>query len=268
MAGLCRKAFTLVELLIVIAVIAILAGMLLPAFKRAREAARKTVCLSNQKQIGLGLMMYTPDFGDWTPQGLWSKAADDYWTANGIDATQGIPYKSNALKYLYEFYTSKTKELYICPTPQPGAWHSSYVVTPSNPFDGLRCYYGVNSHDKNRNRGSVFGFWDHYGNYSSATAKSLVMIRFSKIPTPSRMPAVADAGGPGSTGLWQAHMGLQRGSHYNSYNRMSYKHAGLTNFLVADGHCESRPWEEVQQPSKSSGSGTGWNWWGAPTGGW
>jgi prepilin-type N-terminal cleavage/methylation domain-containing protein/prepilin-type processing-associated H-X9-DG protein len=63
-----RYAFTLIELLVVIAIIAILAAILFPVFAQAREQARKTSCLSNMKQIGLGASMYVQDWDEKFPR--------------------------------------------------------------------------------------------------------------------------------------------------------------------------------------------------------
>jgi prepilin-type N-terminal cleavage/methylation domain-containing protein len=62
-----RRAFTLIELLVVIAIIAILAAILFPVFAQARAKARQTMCLSNTKQIGLGLMQYVQDYDETYP---------------------------------------------------------------------------------------------------------------------------------------------------------------------------------------------------------
>ncbi len=68
-----RRAFTLIELLVVIAIIAILAAILFPVFSQAKEAAKKTACLSNTKQMALALYMYATDSDDTLPMSDWEQ---------------------------------------------------------------------------------------------------------------------------------------------------------------------------------------------------
>ena len=63
-----KRAFTLIELLVVIAIIAILAAILFPVLAQAKVAAKKAVSISNQKQIGLGFVMYSTDSDDTYPR--------------------------------------------------------------------------------------------------------------------------------------------------------------------------------------------------------
>src|SRR5690606_14073104 len=77
-----KRGFTLIELLVVIAIIAILAAILFPVFARARENARRTSCLSNLKQIGLGVMQYVQDYDEMYPRAV--QKNEHVWNVPGI----------------------------------------------------------------------------------------------------------------------------------------------------------------------------------------
>ena len=92
------SGFTLIELLVVIAIIAILAGLLFPVFAQARASARKSTALSNLKQVGAALQMYTADYDEHLPDRwpVWLGYRDFFWRVEGGDLPAHLnPYIKN-----------------------------------------------------------------------------------------------------------------------------------------------------------------------------
>ncbi|MBU0607764.1 MAG: prepilin-type N-terminal cleavage/methylation domain-containing protein [Armatimonadetes bacterium] len=108
---MARRGFTLIELLVVIAIIAILAAILFPVFAKAREKARQSSCLSNVKQIILGVLQYTQDYDEMLPLGT------SYWYAPGgggsAARTDPLGWWDCLAPYV------KNTQIFACPSDSP-----------------------------------------------------------------------------------------------------------------------------------------------------
>ncbi len=90
------QGFTLIELLVVIAIIAILIALLLPAVQQAREAARRTQCKNNLKQIGIALHNYHDTYSKFPPGGFWNNVNSGQQYQQGSLLTHLLPYVEQA----------------------------------------------------------------------------------------------------------------------------------------------------------------------------
>src|SRR2546423_851760 len=165
-----RRGFTLIELLVVITIIAILAAILFPVFAQARESARQSSCLSNTKQLGLGIMQYVQDYDEKFPLWIWCDSvggANPVVSGPGTPDTPWGPWKNNHTGW------DKTTQPYIknvqvfkCPSNDTG------VETGPDPNDG---------HDDQAPTGSV-----NYSLNSHLDAREQAAVGLAKV----RFPAV------------------------------------------------------------------------------
>lgn len=125
------SAFTLIELLLVIAILAILAGLLLPALAKAKIRTRQAACASNLHQIGLALTMYADDAGGWLPE-----------------TTHGTANTNRSWIFTLSPYLGSVDAVRICPADPRGrervkAYSSSYILNEYTSVDRLDPFGGV-----------------------------------------------------------------------------------------------------------------------------
>ena len=205
-----RTGFTLIELLVVIAIIAILAAILFPVFAQAKAAAKKTQCLSNSKQIGLGMLMYANDNDDNLPLWqTWMATPPDQQTYFNSLASWGMTlfaYGDAIMPYV------KNTQLFSCPTHSgddtPGldlGW-----TTVKQPL-----HYALNAFVSSAHYWPLDGATDHYN--------------MSGIQKPAERLMLGET---------YAHFHYI-GAHDIWRSMMNNNHNGAPSWVFADGHSKN-----------------------------
>src|SRR4051812_778613 len=131
--GRSQKGFTLVELLVVIGIIALLISILLPSLNRAREAANRTVCLSNLRQFGMAFNMYAMAYKDNVPLGyMVNSVGNEQYGWNYIaHLNRGGPVTPILLGVFVPAKLLLSPKTYYCPSEKYDQWAYS---TDQNPW--------------------------------------------------------------------------------------------------------------------------------------
>ena len=205
-----RRGFTLVELLVVVAIIALLAAILFPAFAAVREKARATSCLSNLKQMGLAITQYEQDYDQHFPLLLEEKSGTS-------QASPNIGWAANIQSYV------KNLQIYQCPSVTTASSTDQYTT-------------GYTDYDYNSELGT--GTTSAYE--SQLTSPSLTVMTFES--NPGTAFANGDGNGGASSCTYAALPGGASGA--------ALRHNGGQNFCMADGHAKWYPGSTTSSSSR------------------
>lgn len=259
-----RTGFTLIELLVVIAIIAILAAILFPVFAKARDKARQAACLSNLKQMGLGVMMYKDDYDNTYPPVV-NAQPTEFPGGTGWIATLPSGYAWAWQQLIYPY--TKNYQMFYCPN-SPLRYSAQYG------HQTAWYLYGANA--------NVLGYCPEYpGGQGMIDALGAGIKSEAAIPSPATIYMLMDAGGytlgwwdvlsgydghylPGSGkltngGYWVAWSGSTSSPYYSDF--MNGRHNGGANVNFADGHAKWIKVEEMLQGAKNHLAGTGTDPW-------
>ncbi|RYZ84360.1 MAG: DUF1559 domain-containing protein [Proteobacteria bacterium] len=233
-SGTQRPAFTLIELLVVIAIIAILAAILFPVFARARENARRASCMSNLKQIGLGVMQYTQDYDEIYPAKRWSGSGSE-------QLNETMSWRRMTYPYV------KSSQIYTCPS-------NTYGAEPAN--DSYPGYAILAASDPRFTRSySINGQSGYIGGTPIAEEYNLPNYRpssLSSVTEPAQTVYVSEYSWRDAAVNWEDGNALNpnaRGLYFSG-------HLNTCNFLFADGHVKAM---------KPSATGSPVNMWNVET---
>jgi len=136
---MCRKrAFSLVELLVVVAIIAVLLSIMAPCLTRAKEIARLGVCMSQQNQIGIGLTLYADSFKQVMPPGN-----STCWPFYGVDSTHSTSGGSMGLAFLITGEFVSEPRAFYCPSwKHPYHQYDVIDIAGDDPVGGPGGYGG------------------------------------------------------------------------------------------------------------------------------